>query len=120
MRKLRYKLHWASGDAPKPCLKWVIYDWVLICPVAYTESRVMGRALCAFLNGGGDSMFRSIEQKIDRRIEDLIDVCLGYIDGCFYCYACDTWGTHDVDQHRPECLVEALRGRQSGPVKGEE
>lgn len=49
-KKPRYRLHWASGDAPKPTLKWVIYDWTLICPVAYAESRVAGRKLCAFLN----------------------------------------------------------------------
>lgn len=49
-KKLRYRLHWASGDAPKPSLKWVVYDWTLICPVAYAESRVAGRKLCAFLN----------------------------------------------------------------------
>jgi hypothetical protein len=50
MRKLRYRLHWASGDAPKPSLKWVVYDWKLICPVAYVESRVTGRKVCALLN----------------------------------------------------------------------
>ncbi len=49
-RKPRYRLHWASGNAPKPSLKWVIYDWKLICPVAYSESRVAARRLCAFLN----------------------------------------------------------------------
>jgi hypothetical protein len=49
-KKARYRLHWASGGGPKPCLKWAIYDWYLICPVAYSESRVAGRALCAFLN----------------------------------------------------------------------
>ncbi len=49
-RKPRYRLHWASGQGPKPSLKWTIYDWRLICPVAYTESRVEGRTLCAFLN----------------------------------------------------------------------
>ncbi len=27
-----------------------IYDWTLICPVAYTESRVAGQRLRAFLN----------------------------------------------------------------------
>lgn len=49
-KKLRYRLHWASGQAPKPTLKWVIYDWKLICPIAYSESRVAARRLCAFLN----------------------------------------------------------------------
>jgi hypothetical protein len=49
-KKLRYRLHWASGDAPKPSLKWVIYDWTLIAPVAYLESRVLGRKVCALLN----------------------------------------------------------------------
>lgn len=48
--KPRYRLHWASGRAPDPLLKWVIYDWKLICPVAYSESRVAARRLCAFLN----------------------------------------------------------------------
>jgi len=50
VKKLRYRLHWASGDAPRPSLKWVVYDWKLICPVAYSESRVGGRRVCAFLN----------------------------------------------------------------------
>jgi hypothetical protein len=50
MKKLRYRLHWASGHAPKPSLKWVIYDWVLICPVAYAEKRSFGRKLCNWLN----------------------------------------------------------------------
>ena len=50
MKKLRYRLHWASGDAPKPVLKWAIYDWRLICPVAYVESRATGRKVCALLN----------------------------------------------------------------------
>ena len=50
MRKLRYKLHWASGVGPKPAFKWVIYDWQWICPVAYAETRVNGRRLCDFLN----------------------------------------------------------------------
>ena len=50
-KKLRYRLHWASGQGPKPSLKWVIYDWQLkICPVAYVESRVTGRKVCALLN----------------------------------------------------------------------
>lgn len=49
-KKLRYRLHWASGHGPKPSLKWAIYDWRLICPVAYTESRVVGRKICALLN----------------------------------------------------------------------
>ncbi len=49
-KKLRYRLHWASGQGPKPSLKWVIYDWQLICPVAYAERRDEGRELCAFLN----------------------------------------------------------------------
>ena len=52
-KKLRYRLHWASGAAPSPSLKWVIYDWVLICPVAYVASRVFGRRLCALLNAEG-------------------------------------------------------------------
>ena len=53
MAKLRYRLHWASSqsqDRPKPSLKWVIYDWHLICPVAHVESRVTGRKVCALLN----------------------------------------------------------------------
>jgi hypothetical protein len=50
MKAKRYRLHWASGQGPKPSLKWVIYDWVLICPIAYTETRVMGRKLREFLN----------------------------------------------------------------------
>lgn len=48
--KLRYRLHWASGHAPKPSLKWVIYDWRLICPIAYLESRATARKICALLN----------------------------------------------------------------------
>lgn len=51
MKKTRYRLHWASGDAPKPSLKWVIYDWQKpIGPVAYLESRALGRKVCALLN----------------------------------------------------------------------
>ena len=49
-RKPRYRLHWASGATPRPALKWVVYDWTLICPVAYAETRVAGRKICAFLN----------------------------------------------------------------------
>lgn len=49
-KKLRYKLHWASSYSPKPELKWVIYDWKLICPIAYSETRINGRKLCDFLN----------------------------------------------------------------------
>ena len=49
-KKLRYRLHWASGGAPRPALKWAIYDWTLICPVAYAETRVMGRKIARFLN----------------------------------------------------------------------
>lgn len=49
-KKLRYRLHWASGHGPKPSLKWVIYDWRLICPVAYFEARVTARKFCALLN----------------------------------------------------------------------
>lgn len=49
-KKARYRLHWASGEAPKPALKWAIYDWVLICPVAYAEKRQDGRKICNFLN----------------------------------------------------------------------
>jgi hypothetical protein len=52
MKKLRYRLHWAGQQAPKPSLKWVIYDWVLICPVAYHETRIMARKMCALLNAG--------------------------------------------------------------------
>lgn len=50
--KLRYRLHWASGDAPKPSLKWTVWDWSveMRCPVAYAETRKMGRKLCDFLN----------------------------------------------------------------------
>lgn len=50
MKALRYRLHWASSEAPKPSLKWAIYDWKLICPVAYTERRDTGRKLAALLN----------------------------------------------------------------------
>ena len=50
-KKLRYRLHWASGNAPKPSLKWVIYDWQKpFCVVAYLESRVTARKVCALLN----------------------------------------------------------------------
>lgn len=49
-KKLRYRLHWASGDAPRPSLKWAIYDWKLICPVAYAERRETGRKIADFLN----------------------------------------------------------------------
>ena len=49
-KKLRYRLHWAAGEKPHTALKWVIYDWTFICPVAYAESRVGGRQLCEFLN----------------------------------------------------------------------
>ena len=51
-QQVRYRLHWASGNAPRPSLKWVIYDWAKgkIGPVAYTESRVTGRKVCALLN----------------------------------------------------------------------
>jgi hypothetical protein len=49
-KKIRYRLHWASSEAPKPSLKWVIYDWTLIGPVAYLESRALGRKVCALLN----------------------------------------------------------------------
>jgi hypothetical protein len=49
-KKLRYKLHWASGNSPNPALNWVIYDWTLRCPVAFAQTRVAGQNLCAFLN----------------------------------------------------------------------
>lgn len=49
-KKLRYRLDWASGQGPKPSLKWAVYDWVLICPVAYVEKRTTGRKLAALLN----------------------------------------------------------------------
>lgn len=49
-KKLRYRLHWSGQQAPKPSLKWVIYDWALFYPVAYCESRVTGRKVCALLN----------------------------------------------------------------------
>lgn len=49
-RKFRYRLHWASGNSPKPELKWVIYDWKLICPVAYAETRKDGQKIRKFLN----------------------------------------------------------------------
>jgi hypothetical protein len=49
-KKLRYRLHWASSDAPNPAFKWVIYDWRFFCPVAYAETRVNGRRVCDFLN----------------------------------------------------------------------
>lgn len=48
--KLIYKLHWTSGHGPKLELKWTIYDWKLICPVAYSETRKNGRKICDFLN----------------------------------------------------------------------
>lgn len=51
MKKQRYRLHWANGAAPKPNLqKWVIYDWKIVAPVAYSETRAGGRRLCDFLN----------------------------------------------------------------------
>jgi hypothetical protein len=49
-KKPRYRLHWNSSGEPRRELKWAIYDWRLICPVAYSETRVGGRRLCAFLN----------------------------------------------------------------------
>ena len=48
-KALRYRLHWASGRT-HPKLKWVIYDWHLKCPCASTETRMLGRKLCDFLN----------------------------------------------------------------------
>jgi hypothetical protein len=48
--KIRYRLHWAGEDAPFPSLKWVIYDWKLICRIAYLERREVGREVCALLN----------------------------------------------------------------------
>jgi hypothetical protein len=50
MKKLRYRLHWASSDRPRPEFKWVVYDWKYFCPVAYSETRVGGRRLSEFLN----------------------------------------------------------------------
>lgn len=50
MKKPRYRLHWAFGDAPRPSLKWAVYDWVLNCAVAYAERRADGRKICDFLN----------------------------------------------------------------------
>lgn len=34
--KSRYRLHWAAGSAPRPQLKWTVYDWAkgFCCPVA--------------------------------------------------------------------------------------
>jgi hypothetical protein len=59
MRKqLRYKLHWAAGQGPSPVLKWVIYDWKLICVVAYAETRVLGRKLADFLNAHAEDARR--------------------------------------------------------------
>lgn len=51
-KKLRYQLHWAGYDSPRPTIKWVIYDWQQkpFRPVAYAESRVMGRKFCDILN----------------------------------------------------------------------
>ena len=50
--RTRYKLHWAGQDAPKPELKWVIYDWQKpIAKVAYVQSRALGRQIVALLNG---------------------------------------------------------------------
>lgn len=49
-KKLRYRLHWSSGQGPKPVFKWVVYDWNYFCPVAYAETRVNGRKICDFLN----------------------------------------------------------------------
>lgn len=48
--KLRYRLHWASGQGPRPEFKWAVYDWKFCCAVAFAETRVMGRKICAFLN----------------------------------------------------------------------
>ena len=50
--KPRYRLHWASGTGPRPSFKWAIYDWTpgAFCPIAFTETRSDGRALCDFLN----------------------------------------------------------------------
>ena len=48
--KIKYKLHWASSNSPDPKLKWVIYNWHLKCPVAYAETRSIGRLLCDYLN----------------------------------------------------------------------
>ena len=53
MTKYRYKLHWNSGDSnrfPKCNFKWVIYDWKLICPIAFFETRKLGRIICNLLN----------------------------------------------------------------------
>lgn len=50
-RKLRYKLHWASSqERPVSSLKWVIYDWSIFGPVAYVQTRVLGRKICDLLN----------------------------------------------------------------------
>ena len=48
--KLRYKLHWASNQDLSSKLKWQIWDWTIRAPIAYLESRVIGRQICALLN----------------------------------------------------------------------
>lgn len=48
--KTRYKLHWASGRGTSPELKWEIWDWTILAPIAYLENRAIGRRICALLN----------------------------------------------------------------------
>lgn len=50
MKAKRYRLHWASGRSPSPELKWQIWDWHLLKPVAYLENRALGRRICTLLN----------------------------------------------------------------------
>ena len=50
MVKLRYRLHWNSNPEGPKEFKWVIYDWKFKKPIAYTETRVFGRAVCWFYN----------------------------------------------------------------------
>lgn len=49
--KVRYKLHWASGQGPSPELKWQIWDWVTRMPIAHLENRAIARKICKLLNG---------------------------------------------------------------------
>lgn len=50
MKANRYRLHWSAGHAPRPELKWTVYDWSkgMCCPVAYATTRKQGRALLKF------------------------------------------------------------------------
>ena len=48
--KVRYKLHWASGDRPSPELKWQIWDLTIRAPIAHLENLALARKVCALLN----------------------------------------------------------------------